>query len=149
MTSTELVAAVEASNLLVLSADVTNPAPDRRATRDWRCSPVIPKGTKFYLQRDFDTKSICLYKAGGYAHVGVHYRTDGTLLDRSAQLGLSAALLPNLAIGEPARTLGSVAAKHYVDVDTASIIVVRRLLKAGKLTLDEVETALAADAGEE
>lgn len=142
MTSAELVAAAASGTRLTLREDVKNPKPDRRATRDWRCSPVITKGMKFYVVREYEGH-LRVYKAGGYSHDCVMYRGDGTLLDRGTQADLSALLLPALAADK--QVLGSVAAKHYRDAEGAAVTVVGALLMAGRLTHDEIDAILAKD----
>lgn len=144
MTPAELVAAAASGTRLTLREDVKNPSPDRRASRDWRCLPVIPKGTKFYVQVDLSMRgAVQVYTAGGYAFKSVMYRPDGTPLTHSVVADLAATLLPALEADK--KVLGSVAAKHYMDAEQAAVVIVGALLKAGRLTHDEIDAILAKD----
>lgn len=148
MTPAELVAAAASGTRLMLREDVKNPYPDRRVTRDWRKESIIAKGTKFYVQRDHDTKALCLYVAGDYSFKCLYFRPDGSNMTRhhgvkAEDFDLDAAMLPLLEADK--RVLGSVAAKHHQEASGAAVIVVGELLKAGRLTYDEIDAILTAD----
>lgn len=152
MTPAELVAASVSGTALILQENVTNPAPDRRVTSDWRMSAVIPAGTRFYVQVDLSTKALHVYKAGEYSFKDVMYRPDGTAITRhhgsaSPKHDLAAALLP--ALGWDKRTLGSVAAKYHTDPDCAAVTIVGKLLKSGRLNMNEIDAILAEDGKDE
>jgi hypothetical protein len=128
MTSAELVAAVEAGINLVLSEDVTNPEPDHRSPRDWRCAPVIPKGTRFFAVREtLDMRGIRLYRTGDYGHNAVMFMPDGTVHPIMAPL--ARALLPALSAG--VRTLAEIEKSGATYTGPAATITGSRVLVTG------------------
>lgn len=122
---------------MVLTANVTNPKPDRRSKYDWRDFPVLKKGTKFTIVEEETEIEIPglgtrpytfkIIELTGRASYSVHQKHP--LYDL-----LMAAL-------EPVANKDFAAFEALVeDCDTERLLIV--LFKAGKLTLDDVQEAL-------
>lgn len=122
-----------------LDHDITNPAPDRRKSRDWRYFPVIKAGTEFVVNLDAPDAGLAprprIDRHGGYPFMDVMSAGQFDQLFQS----ISASLVPL------ERSLDSILAAHHLDSprnDTGFIV--QLLLDAGKITLDDVQEVLTA-----
>lgn len=118
-----------------LTRDVTNPKPDRRATRDWRCPVVVEAGSRFLVED---------YNIGHMADLGRDlYRTRVKMLGRYGDITNDSPLFAPLveAFEREPETIGSLFAtwEGYTGV---ALAVLGALIDDGKLTIADVRGAL-------
>lgn len=115
-----------------LTRDVTNPAPDRRS-KEFAKLPIWRKGTRLvavFRRPDYipgvpeDGGVDMVYLFGGYEHLGVSWKRPG-FDELIAAMALEPRSLDSVLRNDP----------HLRGV-------LRRLLAAGKITLDDIEAAL-------
>lgn len=129
-----------APGLYLLKQNVLNPSPDRRMKYDWRKKPVWPKGAKFHVEADHFDMDV----AGGRRVEFVVMFMSGN--GRSSRISEHDDLFKLLAPAlEPAsvekQTLDDLLGREpNLNLAKAAL---ERLLASGKLTLDDIEAALA------
>ena len=114
-----------------LTRDVRNPAPDRRYTRHWTAAPVWQKGLRVVASIRPEPRNIARVTAKGF------YDNLGPGSDGWAEL---------VEALEPApRTFESImfGINQSPSMDYAYSLL-NELVRQGKLTLDDIETAYAA-----
>lgn len=121
----------------VLDADVTNPRPDKRVSRNWTCAPVWKKGMRLYVRAFKDTieghGSVTILSIEGVDERWTHMNVQRFQNDGDRWNALAAHMTP---VPENLDYL-----LHRCDVDNSMRDILRVLLKWNKISLSSIEAA--------